>query len=114
MIHDWLAYEPKIGCIYWIKGKHKGKEAGSWNWNHNDYHRRVSFKGKQYLGHRLAWYLHTGDWPEGEIDHINRDPGDNRWENLRDVSRSDNMLNAKVSKRSRYYPNYADGLKGKA
>lgn len=108
MIHDWLAYEPKIGCIYWIKGKHKGKEAGHWQEIKNDYIRRVTFRGRHYKGHRLAWYLHTGDWPEGEIDHINRDPGDNRWENLRDIDRSANTINRKMPLWSRYRPNYTD------
>lgn len=49
--------------------------------------------GKTIYLHRYIWLLHTGDWPEGEIDHINRDRLDNRVENLRDVSRSENERN---------------------
>jgi len=43
--------------------------------------------------HRFIWKLHTGEWPKQQIDHINRDPLDNRIANLRDVSQSENMKN---------------------
>lgn len=33
--------------------------------------------------HRLAWFLHHGEWPDGELDHINQDRKDNRIANLR-------------------------------
>lgn len=46
-----------------------------------------------YYVHRLIWLWMTGTWPVMSIDHINRNPSDNRWENLRDVSYSDNAHN---------------------
>lgn len=46
-----------------------------------------------YGAHRVVWFLHHGAWPFPEIDHINRDPSDNRIENLRCATRSDNMRN---------------------
>lgn len=48
---------------------------------------------KQYLGHRIVWLLATGEWPKGDIDHIDGNPGNNRLDNLRDVSRSTNLQN---------------------
>jgi len=50
-----------------------------------------------YYVHRLIWLWMTGDWPAESIDHINRNPADNRWENLRDVSCSDNCHNREVT-----------------
>ena len=47
----------------------------------------------KYYGHRLAWLLHYGTWPEGVIDHINRDKTDNRISNLRDTTTQVNNLN---------------------
>lgn len=41
----------------------------------------------------LVWYAHHGKWPIGVIDHINRVRDDDRIENLRDVSCSQNSLN---------------------
>lgn len=50
--------------------------------------------------HRLAWRLQTGEWPEGVIDHINGDPTDNRFENLRDVPQRLNSRNQKKHSRN--------------
>ncbi len=52
--------------------------------------------GKRYYNHRLIWLWHFGYFPENDLDHINRIRGDNRIENLREVSRVCNMRNAKV------------------
>lgn len=43
--------------------------------------------------HRLIWLYMTGEWPKGDIDHINGNKADNRWENLREVSHQENMKN---------------------
>ena len=51
-----------------------------------------------YLAHRLAWLHVTGNWPDGEIDHINGNPSDNRFCNLRDVA---TFVNAQNKKRVR-------------
>lgn len=59
---------------------------------HNDYV-KVSADGKTYLAHRIAWALATGEWPAGEIDHINGIRSDNRLANLRDVPRQINCHN---------------------
>ena len=48
---------------------------------------------KPYLAHRLAFLWMTGTLPEGDVDHINGARGDNRWLNLRTVTRQSNMHN---------------------
>lgn len=57
----------------------------------------VRIFGNRYQSHRLIWLMETGDWPIGEIDHINGIRSDNRMANLRDVSRSQNHRNQKLS-----------------
>lgn len=50
---------------------------------------------RSYLCHRLAWLFMTGEWPTHEIDHINGDRGDNRFENLREATALENHQNLK-------------------
>ena len=47
-----------------------------------------------YRAARIIWKLQTGNDPgEMYVDHINRDPYDNRWENLRLVTQQQNQMN---------------------
>lgn len=52
--------------------------------------------GKTYRAHRVIWALTFGDWPNGQIDHINGNRSDNRIENLRVVSNAENQRNSKI------------------
>lgn len=56
---------------------------------------QISIYGRRVLAHRVIWKMVTGKDPVNEIDHINGNPFDNRWENLRDVSTKDNCRNRK-------------------
>lgn len=49
-----------------------------------------------YRAHRVAWAMGHGEWPKGQIDHINGDRRDNRLNNLRLVNNQENMKNAKM------------------
>ena len=55
----------------------------------------LRFKGNFYNlnFHRFVWALCHGSWPQLTIDHINGNRLDNRIENLREVSQSENTLN---------------------
>jgi len=41
----------------------------------------------------LIWAMVNGEWPDGEIDHINGDRSDNRISNLRVVTHRENAMN---------------------
>ena len=87
-----LEYNPDNGLFKWVnnKGKHsKDWFAGSRSSNYL----RVRIGKGHYLAHRIAFYLMTGRCP-AIIDHINQNPFDNRFINLRPASRSLNALNS--------------------
>ena len=56
----------------------------------------VEHKRNRHRAHRLAWLYMTGEWPKGDIDHINGDRLDNRWANLREATRSQNLGNSRM------------------
>jgi len=62
----------------------------------------VSINGVTFLEHRLVWVYHNGPIPDDMvIDHINGIYDDNRIENLRMITQSENMRNQKLHRDSR-------------
>lgn len=74
----------------------------------------LKIKGKQYKAHRIVYLLCTGKFPNGELDHINRVRDDNRIENLRIVTRKENIANTtrKINKDTGVVGVYIDRTKG--
>lgn len=54
----------------------------------------IGVNSKVYPAHRLAWLYVHGEWPQGDIDHIDRDRLNNRIANLREATRSTNLHNS--------------------
>ncbi len=48
---------------------------------------------RRYSAHRLAWLYMTGEWPTNEVDHIDGDATNNRWNNLREANSGQNKQN---------------------
>jgi hypothetical protein len=92
-IKEYILYNEETGKFFWVKprkGTRKNKEAG--RLDRNGY-RTICFFGKHYLAHRLAWWYVHNEFPKGPLDHINRTKDDNRIENLRCLTISQNGLN---------------------
>ena len=58
--------------------------------------------------HHAVWAVCKGCWPEQQLDHINGNKQDNRIENLREVSGSENKMNMVYP----WKPNAKTGLPG--
>lgn len=88
-----IHYDPVTGNFTWAvsaPGIAAGKPAGSVSVYG---YRVIRLAQKQIRACRLAWFLSHGDWPSGEIDHINGNRLDDRLENLRVVDRAGNSQN---------------------
>lgn len=92
--------EYRDGKLYWKKSRGRikiGAEAGTVN---TAGYVVVTINQKKFLAHRLIFALHHGYYPK-YIDHDNRDKLDNRIENLRACTQSENMRNATIRRSSR-------------
>ena len=59
-------------------------------------YQHISIDGNEYRAHHLAFLYMTGRWPKTEVDHINHNPLDNRWSNLREAARPENCWNQRI------------------
>lgn len=101
-------FDYRDGVLYWKENTKnnaikKGTKAGHFCNTHKYCHIRI--KSIKYRLHRIIWKMLKGYDPK-ELDHINRVKHDNRIENLREVTGSQNLYNKGPSK------NTASGVKG--
>ena len=89
-----LSYDPLTGVLsrtcHW-NPRHKDDMAIGYYDSYG--YLKLNVGGVRHGAHQVIWFIMTGKWPDMEIDHINGDPSDNRWENLRHVSHQENLSN---------------------
>jgi hypothetical protein len=92
-----LDYAPASGaftrCVDVGGGNFAGKVAGTVSGTEKKRFRQIWIDGRSYASHRLAWLWMTGELPAKQINHKNGDLLDNRWENLRLATNSQNCMN---------------------
>lgn len=94
-LKELLHYDPETGVFTWIVGNKSGKTADA---PHPKGYLQIRVDGKLYYSHRLAWLYVKGVFTGGEIDHRFRVRTDNRIENLRECSSSQNKYNSGIMK----------------
>ena len=105
-----LDYCPDTGLFTWLKrnsetkaikiwnGRFAGQAAGSLD---DQGYVRIVVNTKFYKAHRLAWLLTYGEWPTGEVDHVDGNRSNNAIANLRDATRQQNQSNRRGSPKNK-------------
>ena len=92
-----LHYNPKTGIWTWLiefnNGIKVGDVAGGLI---GSGYIQIAIGKTPYKAHRLAWFYMTGKWPKVDIDHRDLNRSNNKWGNLREATRNQNMHNRKL------------------
>ncbi len=104
-LKDLIHYDPKTGIFTHRKargGRLVGSRADHRLICNNQAYRRICIDGQSYSAHRAAFVYMNGAAPQFpfEVDHKDRNGENNKWKNLRAVTRKVNILNRKISGQS--------------
>jgi len=91
-------FEYKDGSLYWkVTLSNRGQIVNKAGSARTDGYLRLGINGKEYAIHRLVFFMHNGYLPK-IIDHIDNNYLNNKIENLREATQSQNLQNSKLSK----------------
>jgi hypothetical protein len=100
-LHRLFAYDPLTGKLTWKAHPHPqarrivpGMEAGTIRTR--CHYLAVGIRRDYFYAHRIIWKIMTGNDPIDQIDHIDGDRLNNRWDNLRTATNSSNLWNSKL------------------
>lgn len=94
-----LSYDPDTGLLRWKDRRLDALSKFSAGAIDKHGYTRIRIHGIDYQGHRIAWLLYYGKFPENQIDHINREKSDNRISNLRNTLPQQNCENVFTKER---------------
>jgi len=108
-LKECLHYDPETGIFTWIerplshfknvhyqrvyKSRNMGRVAGHFDITG---YIHIRLHGILHRAHRLAFLYMNGSLPENEVDHIDHRRDNNKWENLRQVTSSENRKNCSL------------------
>jgi hypothetical protein len=98
-VRELMTYDPETGLLRWLVAAGRGycrKQIGdiAGYISSTTGYCYIGIDGREYGAQRLAWLWMTGRWPLHQIDHRDMDRANNRWSNLREATKSQNMANA--------------------
>ena len=108
MFIDLFHIDVVSGDIFWKipRNNYSNSKPGPAGCINSHGYRKVKVDGVLYSVHRVVWAVAHGSWPENQIDHINGIRDDNRLENLREATVSQNRINSGIQ------INTKSGIKG--
>lgn len=103
-LRNQLSYNPDTGLFKWPEsgsGRRSDLVAGCVKEKGNNVWRRIVFDQQEYTSGQLAWALMEGVLPDFIIDHIDQDPLNDQWINLRRGDKCIVQRNLKKSSRNK-------------
>lgn len=101
-------FKTQYSCNSW-NTKYSNTIAGSYD---KDGYLTILLCKKRYRAHKIVWLLNYKEWPANNLDHIDRKSANNKLNNLRIATCSENNCNRKKpsnntsgQKGVEYYPN---------
>jgi hypothetical protein len=104
-----MEYDPETGIFTWkYRPRQHFASSNAWaTWNTRFSGNTVGYishygyvviriDGRRYQAHRLVWLFVTGKFPLKDMDHRNLSKSDNRFANLREATRSQNVTNTTI------------------
>lgn len=78
--------------------RYSNNQHNTVGWINSSGYKQVECEGKNYMLHRIIYEMHKGEIEKGlQIDHIDGDPLNNKIENLRVCTQTQNRQNSKLS-----------------
>lgn len=94
---DKYSYNPFTGAL------HRKDTDRELKGNHSTRSHQLSIHGKARHPYAVVvWAFMTGTWPNDVIDHIDRNPYNHSWWNLREVTHRENVLNNRRARAGAY------------
>ncbi len=97
-----FVYDPNTGDLF-REFRLRRKRVGTIS---TDKHYQVKYKNIMYQKTQIIWVIMVGRFPYGLVDHIDRDGLNDKWDNLREATFSQNRINSNIWK------NNTSGMKG--
>jgi hypothetical protein len=96
-------YDPETGALYWRISPNSRAPAGT-QITRDDGHGylTVGYKGKIHRVHHIVWAIIHGAWPARQIDHEDRNPANNRPNNLKEATEREQKLNRRLPNKTGY------------
>jgi len=111
LLREAFNYDPETGIVTYARARQNANAGARAGHRHKLGYRVLNFRKTLHREHRVIFAMMTGRWPEHEIDHKNNRGDDNRWENLREATATQNKANSVYKNASGFKGAYRKGEK---